>query len=358
MTALKNLKLMRILAVSVILFTCGAANTSSMVGRKVPRVTVDKWVTPNPPTIANLKGRVYVIEFWATWCPPCVRTIPRMIELADKYMDKGVLFIGLSKDKSAKEVRRFIRRSKINYHIGLDNGVGKKFLFKGIPKVFVISHTGEVLWEGGPMNRGFESAIINALQAGPPPFLIGLELGPFESLRLQLSGGRGFVKAYRKLKTEAQESDFRDSEVASEIIKEIDTRIKARIKQAEGLRRTDPIVAFELYQQIVKNYRGIEATRTAVAAHDELKNNLLVRNEIIAARSTGKVERLLKRCNGCVSCGDFSLACKECAKLNEITLDRVGKILTAICKNYEGTKAAKIAQRQLGELNGEVLEVK
>lgn len=353
-----RMKLIRIFAAFALLFTCAAVGAASIVGRKAPRIRVNKWITPNPPTRANLQGAVYVIEFWATWCPACVNATPRMIKVADKYTDRGVLFIGLSGDKSVREVRNFIRRSGINYHIGMDNDISKRFLFKGIPTAFVISHTGKVVWQGHPMDQVFETAIISALESAPSLFLAGLELGPFGALRLQLSGGRGFAKAYRQLKTEAERTNSEAGEIANKIIRAIDSRIEKKIEEAAKLRESDPAAAFILYQQIVKNYRGIEAVRPAVAVYDELKNDEQVRNEVAAAKAVRKAEKLLAKCRGCSACGNFSPGCEKCVALNKITLDRVQELLTAICKNYKGTKAAETAQEQLKELNSEVLQVK
>ena len=352
------MKLIRIFAVCAALFVCNTVGAADMVGRKVPRIQVRQWITPNPPTRANLEGRVYVIEFWATWCPACVQSVPNIIELADKYRDKGVLFIGLSEDRSVEEVRKFLRRKRINYHIGMDDGISKKFSFKGIPMVFVISHTGRVVWQGRPMDQAFEAAIVNAIEAAPQPFLAGVELGPFENLRLQLSGGAGFAWSYRQLRIEAKRGGSEDSKITLEIINAIDNRIEKKIEEAAVLRETDPVAAFELYRQIVKKYRGIEVVRPAVAAHDELKNDKRVRSELEAAKALRQADRLLAGCRDCSACGDFSLGCKKCVELNRTTLDKAEEILTVICKNYKDTKAAKTAQERLKELGGEVLQAK
>jgi len=353
-----RVKLIWIFGVFVVLFGWGEVIAAGIVGREAPQIRISNWITPNPPTRANLQGRVCVIGFWATWCPPCVKSIPHMIELADKFRDKGVLFIGLSQDKSAGKVRDFIREKGINYHIGMDSGISKKFLFKGIPTAFVINHASKVVWQGHPMSEAFEAAITGALEAAPQPFLDGVELGPFEDFRLQLSGGRDFVKVYRRLKSEAEKSDSEDGKIAGEIIEAIDSRIAKKIEEAANLRESDPAAAFELYRQIVKNYRGIEAARPAVAAHDELRNDEQVKREVAAGKAVQRAESLLEKCRGCSSCGDFSPGCKLCVELNRTTMGRLERRLTSICKNYRGTKAEKTAQKLLKELNSEALQTK
>lgn len=255
------------------LFINKAVAAPNMIGRKAPSIIVKKWVTPNPPRRANLKDRVRIVEFWATWCPSCVQAIPRMNELAEKYTKKDALFIGISVDRSIKALQNFVRQKSIKYHIAMDNNIRKKFHFEGIPKAFVISHTGKVVWQGHPQQQDFEAAIVKALKAAPKPFLDGIELGPFEQLREQLSGGRGFFKAYRTLKSKADKPDISSSQIAKVILKEIDNRIEAKIQEAEKLRTTNPAAGFELYKRLTKKFRGIEAIKPAKAAYDELKNN-------------------------------------------------------------------------------------
>lgn len=353
-----RMKLIWIFAAAAILFVCQEVNAAGIVGREAPRMRISNWITPNPPTRANLEGKVYVIDFWATWCQPCVESIPHIIKLADKFRDKGVLFIGLSQDKSGGQVRNFIREKGINYHIGMDSGISKRFLFKGIPTAFVINHAGKVVWQGHPMSEEFEAAIAGALEAAPQPFLDGVELGPFEDFRLQLSGGRDFVKVYRRLKSEAERSDSEDGEIAGEIIEAIDSRIAKKIEEAASLRESDPAAAFGLYRQIVKNYRGIEAAKPAVAAHDELRNDEQVKREAEAGKAVQRAQSLLARCRGCSSCGDFNPGCKLCVELNRTAIGRLERRLTSICKNYRGAKAEKTAQKLLKELNSEALQGK
>ena len=72
---------------------------------------------------SDFKGKVVVFNFWATWCPPCVKEIPDFIEVQKEFKEKGVVFIGVSVDRPAAEkkttakVKAFVEKMKINYPI-------------------------------------------------------------------------------------------------------------------------------------------------------------------------------------------------------------------------------------------------
>jgi thiol-disulfide isomerase/thioredoxin len=139
--------------------------SAGLIGAMAPAIQIDEWITSQPP---NLSGRVYVLEFWATWCPPCVQSIPHMIELADKYKDKAVPFIALSVDSSSEPVKKMVKDKGINYYVGMDNGLSGKYSVRGIPSAFIIGRSGKVVWQGHPMSPNFETALVNALNATPP----------------------------------------------------------------------------------------------------------------------------------------------------------------------------------------------
>jgi hypothetical protein len=202
------------------------------------------------------------------------------------------------------------------------------------------------------MDWNFETAIAAALEAAPPPFLSGVELGPFEDLRLQLSGGRGFLKAYRRLKIRSREQNSPDNKIAAQIIETIDAKIEEQVKQADKLRETDPTEAFTLYRRIVKNFRGAQVAAPAVTAHDQLRKDKKVQKELTAIKDMEKAEKLLTQCSACQTCTNFNPECKNCKRLNSMTLARVERILTNIRNKHNDTKTADTAQQRLAQLTG------
>jgi peroxiredoxin len=122
---------------------------------------------------ADFAGKVLVIDFWATWCPPCRAEIPGFIELQKKYEKDGLVIVGISVDQGGAElVKKFIAQNKINYQIVMaDDGVADAFGgIEGIPTTFVIDRAGKIQLKevGAVATEEFEKRIKPLLAAGKP----------------------------------------------------------------------------------------------------------------------------------------------------------------------------------------------
>ncbi|MCX7005180.1 MAG: TlpA disulfide reductase family protein [bacterium] len=124
-----------------------------------------KWYnTAAPLTLAGLRGKVVVVEHWATWCPPCRASIPHLIELNKRFKDQGVVIIGLTdEDDAAAKVGAFVREMKMDYPVGTGSTSGSDYGVQGIPTAFVIARDGTIAWQGHPM-KGLDAAIESALR--------------------------------------------------------------------------------------------------------------------------------------------------------------------------------------------------
>lgn len=94
------------------------------------------------------KGKVVVIDFWATWCVGCRETIPVLARLHDKYASKGLVVAGVSTDKGPKEkVAKFVRTLKMPYQVLWDaeDTQSQVFGFDGLPSVYVFGRNGKLL---------------------------------------------------------------------------------------------------------------------------------------------------------------------------------------------------------------------
>jgi thiol-disulfide isomerase/thioredoxin len=145
------------------------------LGMPAPALSVAEWVKGKAVNLNEGKGKtIYVVEFWATWCPPCRASIPHLTELQKKFKDKGVTVIGVS-DETVSTVKPFVNKmgNKMEYTVAVDKGQKTSaaymgaFGVDGIPHAFVVDKTGAIAWHGHPMG-GLDKAIEDVL-AGKKP---------------------------------------------------------------------------------------------------------------------------------------------------------------------------------------------
>jgi thiol-disulfide isomerase/thioredoxin len=129
------------------------------IGDSAPGLQVQEFVKGEPVKQFE-KGKIYVVEFWATWCGPCRESIPHLTKLQQE--NKNVTFIGVSVDEETGEVKPFVDKmgDKMDYRVAIDTREGKNGRMaqawleasgqEGIPAAFVVNGDGKVAWIGHP----------------------------------------------------------------------------------------------------------------------------------------------------------------------------------------------------------------
>lgn len=142
----------RILLIVLIAIAAGsslslAAETSREIGKQIPDFTL-KDINGKDVAFYSFKGKVILLNFWATWCGPCREEMPSLINLYKSYKDKGFVVIGISVDTSDKPVRRFINDNAIIFPILMDSDKEVSFdIFGvlGLPTSYLIDRNGVVV---------------------------------------------------------------------------------------------------------------------------------------------------------------------------------------------------------------------
>lgn len=163
---LKRRSPLRMLLPLLVLLAASPARAQTLeIGSTAPKFAVKEFVKGQP--IKGLaKGKIHVVEFWATWCRPCIESIPHLTELQKKYPQ--VTFIGVSVwENSQADVKPFVARmgDKMGYRVALDQvpagatgdegAMAKAWMQaaeqSGIPTAFVVNGEGKIAWLGHPM---------------------------------------------------------------------------------------------------------------------------------------------------------------------------------------------------------------
>ena len=118
--------------------------------------------------LSDYKGKVVIIDFWATWCPPCRAEIPGFIDLYSKYKDKGFVMLGISLDEGGlSDVVPFMKQYKMNYSVLIGNPqvVAAYGGIRGIPTTFIVDKKGMIRarFEGYRPKATFENLITKLL---------------------------------------------------------------------------------------------------------------------------------------------------------------------------------------------------
>jgi thiol-disulfide isomerase/thioredoxin len=164
---------------------CPKSWQAALSGGEGEGVTVGRELKLAGPTfdgqsydIADQRGQVVVVDFWATWCGPCVRELPSVIALYEKNKDKGLRIVGVNLDNTRDDLAEFLQRRPLPWpqimftepaKMGWNNPFVKEFGIDGIPYVIVVDREGRVA-AADVRGRALETAVAKALggeAAGP-----------------------------------------------------------------------------------------------------------------------------------------------------------------------------------------------
>lgn len=114
--------------------------------------------------LSKLKGKVVVLNFWATWCPPCREEIPGFLQVYEKYRNQGLEIVGLSTEQGKEsEVMSFTRSNKISYPVSIASAdlIEEYGPIDYIPTTFIVNKEGDIVYKhvGGMSSSQLESII-------------------------------------------------------------------------------------------------------------------------------------------------------------------------------------------------------
>ncbi|TWU04561.1 redoxin domain-containing protein [Stieleria varia] len=257
-------------ALAMSVTTSADAADSLTIGSKAPKLDIEHWVQDGNGQFEHVtefkKGKVYVVEFWATWCGPCIMSMPHLADLQNKYRDKGVQIISVSSE-TLKEVNDLLGQTNPDLEktfaeitapytltVDPDRSVYEDYMEAsnqdGIPCSFLIGKTGQVEWIGHPMelDQPLEEVIADKWDREAYKKVLEKEKQFQESMQKlsQLAGNGKFDEAIAMAEEQLKTTDDKE-------LKERWTSLRYSLMLSAG-KVTDEVLAF--YRNELKKMKG------------------------------------------------------------------------------------------------------
>ena len=307
-------------------------------GDPAPALSIEKWVKGDAVTGFE-KGKVYIVEFWATWCGPCKVSMPHLSELQKENKSKGLTIIGISsigwRDELSK-VEEMVKEKgeTMGYTVGWDKdgqtntAYMKASKSRGIPTSFVIDQKGTIAWIGHPMQLDY---VIDDVLAGK----WDVKTGPDKIVKMQ--------EEAEKL---MEDSDS-DPKAALKALGEFETKYP---KMAKDMVRTKYMLQLKA-EQFTEAYKTADMLiEQAAAKKDSMALNEIAWN-IVDPEGTVKAKDK-----------NVDVAMKAAAKAVELTSEKDGAILDTLARCYwikgDKMKAIELQKKAISSLTKEQMDMK
>ena len=148
-------KFILVLFLLLVVYGCGRAEANSnekgtegKIGLAKSNIAPDftlKDMKGNEHRLSDYRGKVVIVDFWATWCPPCVLEIPHFVKFYNKYKEKGLVILGVSLDTDLKRLENFVEDKKMEYPVLVNaQQVSVTYAVQAIPTAYIIDKDGKI----------------------------------------------------------------------------------------------------------------------------------------------------------------------------------------------------------------------
>lgn len=252
-----------------------SASAALKTGDDAPKIKVGSWAQGEG--VKELEGdKVYIVEFWATWCGPCVAAIPHLNETYKKHKGEGLVVVGSNLGEDAATVSKFVKgmAGKMTYNVAVDDPSDGGWMAKhwltaagqnGIPCAFVVSKKGKIAYIGHPME--LKESLLESLLSEPSTKSQSGPQAPAQDAAPSAKASELASRAQAEIR--AGKLDAAEATIA-----QLHEALTPNLGYLGGLMELDlllakkqPDDAIELSKLLCEDYAGNPAVIAAVAAH-------------------------------------------------------------------------------------------
>jgi len=120
--------------------------TTTLLGKAAPELRASRWLNVSEPlAMRNLHGKVVLLDFWGVWCGACIKPMPKVNELYERYKDRGLVVIAMHSQMRSKLAGEFVLQKKLSLPVAIDNGeTVKRYGVAVWPSYFLIDKKGSI----------------------------------------------------------------------------------------------------------------------------------------------------------------------------------------------------------------------
>lgn len=125
-------------------------------GQQAPNFTVQNLANNSQFSLDQFKGKLVYLDFWASWCPPCLKSFPFMEELKTRYSDQGLVVVAISLDENPEDARAFLKKASASFFVGHNKqgDIATMYNVQAMPSSYLIDRDGNIQ----QVHRGFKTS--------------------------------------------------------------------------------------------------------------------------------------------------------------------------------------------------------